>query len=210
MRGINLVLKRLMDILGSLIGIVILLPVLIIVALAIKIDSKGPVFFRQERLGKNGKVFKIVKFRTMIENAESVGTGVFTSNSDNRVTKFGKILRGTSLDELPQLFNILLGSMSIVGPRPPVIYHPYLYENYPEKYKDRFSMKPGVTGYAQVIGRNTLTWEERFDYDLIYIHKFNLLFDLKIIFKTFMVFNNKKEIFDTENKRERKDSNVKR
>jgi lipopolysaccharide/colanic/teichoic acid biosynthesis glycosyltransferase len=179
-------------------------------ALTIKIDSKGPVFFRQERLGRNGKVFKIVKFRTMIKNAESVGTGVYTSNNDNRVTKVGKFLRGASLDELPQLFNILFGSMSIVGPRPPVKYHPYLYEDYPERFKDRFSMRPGITGYAQVIGRNTLTWSERFEYDLIYIQKFNLILDLKIIFKTFMVFNNKKEIFDTENKRERKDRDVKR
>src|SRR5690554_1181168 len=126
MRSINLVLKRLMDIFGSLIGIILLLPVLIIVALAIKIDSKGPVFFRQERLGKNGKVFKIIKFRTMVVNAEKIGDGLTVKeDSDTRITKVGKFLRKFSIDELPQLFNVFLGNMSIVGPRPPVTYFPY-------------------------------------------------------------------------------------
>lgn len=187
MRTINLVLKRLMDIFGSLIGIILLLPVLIIVALAIKIDSKGPVFFRQERLGKNGKVFKIIKFRTMIVNAENLGTGLsIRSINDNRITKIGSFLRKSSLDEIPQIFNILINQMSFVGPRPPATYFPYKgYENYPESFKKRFDMKPGITGLAQIKYRNNVSWDERFVEDCKYIDSYNFIVDIKILFLTF-------------------------
>lgn len=187
MRKINLIIKRLIDFFGSLLGLIILSPILIIIAILIKVTSKGPVFFKQERLGKNGKVFKIIKFRTMVVNAEKIGSGLFLkSENDNRITKIGKFLRATSLDELPQLINVLLGQMSLVGPRPPVPYHPYKYEDYNEFQRKRFLMKPGMTGLAQVKVRNSVSWDERIQYDVEYIEKFNILFDFSILFKTFL------------------------
>lgn len=187
MRKINLIIKRLIDFFGSLLGLIILSPILIIIAILIKATSKGPVFFKQERLGKKGKVFKIIKFRTMVVNAEKIGSGIFLkSENDNRITKIGKFLRATSLDELPQLINVLLGQMSLVGPRPPVPYHPYKYEDYNEFQRKRFLMKPGMTGLAQVKVRNSVSWDERIRYDVEYIEKFNILFDFSILFKTFL------------------------
>src|SRR5699024_1667881 len=151
--------KRIMDLFASLLGILVLSPFLIIISLAIKFTSKGPVFFKQERLGKDGETFKIIKFRTMIDKAEEVGMGIKTSANDPRITKVGNLLRKTSLDELPQLFNVVVGNMSIMGPRPPVPYHPREYKNYSEHQVQRFKVKPGITGYAQVKGRNLLTWD---------------------------------------------------
>lgn len=186
MRNINLFLKRCIDFLGSLIGIIILSPVFAIISVLIKLTSKGPVFFLQERLGKDGKVFKIIKFRTMIVNAEHMGDGLrVKEGTDPRITKIGRFLRKTSLDELPQLFNTLAGSMSLVGPRPPATYHPYNgYENYPIWAKKRFQMRPGVTGLAQATVRNSASWDERIRIDNEYIDKFNVLFDIKILFMT--------------------------
>lgn len=184
--------KRILDFIISLIALIILLPVFLIIGIAIKLDSKGPIFFKQERLGKDGEVFLIYKFRTMVDNAEKVGSGIYTSKTDPRITKIGAFLRRTSLDELPQLINILKGEMSIVGPRPPVPYHPHKYENYPEKQKQRFTVLPGITGYAQVNGRNNLTWDERIEYDIEYVENYSLLLDLKIILKTIgYVFSSK-------------------
>lgn len=199
MKSFNLILKRLIDLFGSLIGLIILSPFLLIIAFAIKLTSKGPIFFKQERLGKNGKVFKIVKFRTMVVNAESIGDGLrVKSESDNRITNIGRILRKTSLDELPQLINVLVGEMSLVGPRPPVTYHPYDgYENYPDWAKKRFSMKPGITGLAQVTVRNSVTWDERIEVDNKYIEKFNIWLDIKILFKTlFKIFRSENIYLD--------------
>src|SRR6056297_4320157 len=143
MRELNLFIKRLIDFFGSFIGSIIISPVLIIIALLIKITSKGPIFFKQERLGKDGKTFKILKFRTMVVNAEKIGDGLFVkTEQDNRITKIGKLLRATSLDELPQLWNVIVGDMSLVGPRPPVPHHPYEYQKYPDWTKPRFEMKP--------------------------------------------------------------------
>lgn len=166
---LTMILKRLFDLIVSSIGLIILLPVLIILSIVIKIDSKGPVFFSQERLGKKGKVFKIYKFRTMVNNAEKQGMGIFTNESDSRITKIGRMLRKTSLDELPQLINVLRGEMSIVGPRPPVTYHPRRYEEYSEFQRRRFEVLPGITGYAQAVGRNSLTWDERIKLDVEYV-----------------------------------------
>lgn len=191
MRTVNLFFKRLIDIIGSFIGIIILSPILLIISVLIKITSKGPVFFKQERLGKNGKVFKIIKFRTMIVNAEKIGDGLAVkSENDNRITKVGKFLRRTSLDELPQLINVLIGDMSLVGPRPPVTYYPYNgYENYPDWAKKRFTMRPGVTGLTQITVRNSVSWDERIRIDVKYISKFTLFLDLIILCKTiFKVF----------------------
>src|SRR5690554_8174346 len=139
MRRINLFFKRIIDMVGSFIGILLLSPLFLFISILIKIDSKGPVFFKQERIGKNGKTFKILKFRTMVVNAENIGDGLTVkSESDSRITKVGRILRKTSLDELPQLLNVLVGEMSLVGPRPPVPHHPYEYMKYPSWAKSRF------------------------------------------------------------------------
>ena len=197
MRTFNLALKRIVDIFGSLVGLVILLPLMIIIAILIKLTSEGPVIFKQERLGKNGRVFKIYKFRTMVVNAENIGDGLTVkSESDSRITKVGRILRKTSLDELPQLFNVLVGHMSLVGPRPPVTYHPYNgYDNYPDWAKKRFKMRPGITGLAQVTVRNSVTWDERIKVDNEYIDKFNIWLDIKILFMTIVKILNSESIY---------------
>lgn len=197
MRQINLAIKRCVDCLGSLIGLVILSPFLLIIALIIKLTSKGTVFFLQDRLGKEGKTFKIIKFRTMVMGAEKKGDGLFVyGTNDNRITAIGKILRKTSLDEIPQLINVFKGDMSIVGPRPPVTYFPYKgYEGYPEWAKKRFQIRPGITGLAQVRTRTTAPWDERIVIDNEYVDKFNVLFDLKIIFKTFAAVFGSKNIY---------------
>lgn len=189
-------LKRILDFILSLIAIIILSPVFLIIAIAIKIDSKGPVFFLQERLGKDGKVFKIIKFRTMVVNAEHIGDGLkVKSEKDNRITKIGKILRKTSLDELPQFVNVLKGDMTIIGPRPPVTYYPYKYEEYTEEQKNRFNVKPGITGLAQVKVRNSVSWDERIKIDLLYVKKVTFLSDIKIAILTFISVFNKKGIY---------------
>lgn len=187
-RKLNLFIKRLIDFLGSLIGGIIISPFLIIIAITIKLTSKGPVFFKQERLGRNGKVFNIYKFRTMVVNAEKIGDGLSVkSENDSRITKVGKFLRATSLDELPQLINVILGQMSLVGPRPPVTYYPYDgYDNYPAWAQKRFTMRPGVTGLTQITVRNSVSWDERILVDNQYIDTFNLWLDIKILFKTFL------------------------
>lgn len=186
MRNINLFIKRTIDIVASIIAIIILSPLMLIISLYIFFTSRGPVFFYQARLGKDGKVFKIIKFRTMVVNAENMGDGLkVKSEGDSRITSGGRFLRKTSLDELPQLFNVLKGEMSLVGPRPPVVYYPYDgYDNYPEWAKKRFSMKPGITGLAQVSVRNSVSWDDRIRIDNRYIDSFNIFLDLKVLFLT--------------------------
>ena len=189
MRKINLFIKRAADFLCSGLGIILLSPLLLVIALWIKLSSKGPVFFLQERLGYKGKPFKIIKFRSMVVNAEHIGDGIYINEkSDNRITKVGRFLRSTSLDELPQLFNVFVGDMSLVGPRPPVTYYPYDgYENYPDWAKKRFEMKPGMTGLVQVKMRNESSWDERIVVDNQYVDNFSVLFDLKILLQTVMI-----------------------
>ena len=186
MRSFNLFLKRLFDILFSGLGLILFSPFILVIAILVKASSKGPVFFLQERLGRKGKVFKIIKFRTMVVNAENIGTGIkVDGKGDPRITKIGKILRATSMDELPQLFNVFKGDMSLVGPRPPVVYHPYNgFDNYPEWAKPRFQMRPGMTGLVQISTRSKSSWDDRMKIDLEYIDKFNVLFDIKILFGT--------------------------
>lgn len=185
MKQIRLFIKRIFDFFGSLIGIIILLPLLLIISIIIKINSKGPVLFKQKRLGKNGKVFNIFKFRTMVTDAEKKGDGIFVKNeNDNRITSVGKILRSASLDELPQLLNVIKGDMSLVGPRPPLPYHPYEYEEYPSVQKERFKMRPGVTGLAQVKVRNSVPWDKRMTFDVEYVNNFSIWLDFKIILLT--------------------------
>jgi undecaprenyl phosphate N,N'-diacetylbacillosamine 1-phosphate transferase len=206
MRTLNLFIKRLVDFFGSVIGIIIISPVLIIISILIKLTSKGPVFFRQERLGKNGKVFKILKFRTMIVNAEKIGDGLSVKDeNDNRITRIGKLLRATSLDELPQLWNVLIGEMSLVGPRPPVTYFPYKgYKDYPDWAKNRFTMRPGVTGLTQVTVRNSVSWDERIVVDNQYIDSFNMWFDVKILFRTFRKLLKSENIYMKADKQNKK------
>lgn len=191
--------KRSIDILLSLIAIILLLPLLLIIAIAVKIDSKGLALFKQARLTKNGKVFTMYKFRTMVENAEQMGTGLFNYANDFRVTRVGKFLRKTSLDELPQLLNIIKGDMSIVGPRPPVSYELGEYENLSYEYKRRFTVLPGITGLAQVSGRNEISWDEKVKYDNQYIDlfkKYGVLLDFKIILLTVVNVFKMKDIYE--------------
>jgi lipopolysaccharide/colanic/teichoic acid biosynthesis glycosyltransferase len=165
----------------------LVLPLFIIVAIAIKLDSKGDIFFRQARLGKDKKSYMIYKFRSMVENAENMGTGIFNMKNDLRVTKVGQFLRDTSIDELPQFVNIINGTMSFVGPRPPVTYELGNLDELSQEFEDRFRVKPGVTGLAQVSGRNELSWDEKVKFDNEYIEKFykyGIVYDIWFILLT--------------------------
>lgn len=189
--------KRLLDFILSIFATIILSPIILIISILIKCTSKGPIFFLQERLGKDGRVFKIIKFRTMVVNAEKIGDGIkVKSETDNRITKIGKILRASSLDELPQLINVIKGDMALVGPRPPVTYHPHKYEEYPEEQRNRFAVKPGITGLAQVKVRNNATWDERIAIDLEYIKNITLINDIKILFLTVIKVFKKEKIYN--------------
>lgn len=184
MRNMQLCVKRVSDIAISAAAILILLPVLIVIAIAIRLDSKGPAVFTQERAGKNGKVFRIYKFRTMRIPEESLDENGNQFEPKRRITRVGRFLRRTSLDELMQLFNVLNGTMSIVGPRPTL---PYQIERYTPRQWGRLSMSPGITGWAQVNGRNDLSWTEKIEYDLEYVNNYSWWFDLKILFRTVKV-----------------------
>lgn len=184
--------KRLIDIVGSLCGIILLSPLFLIVAILIRLeDPKGKVFFAQERNGKYPKTFKMYKFRSMVHNAEDLlkdlmdrneQTGpVFKINDDPRITKVGKFIRKTSIDELPQLFNVLKGDMSLVGPRPPI---PHEVDQYNSYQMQRLAVKPGLTCIWQVSGRNNIGFDEWVEMDIEYIKTRNLWLDIKLIFKT--------------------------
>lgn len=169
----------------ALIGIIFFWWVFLIVAIAIKIeDPKGPAIFKQERLGKHGKVYWMYKFRSMKVGAEHTGTGVYSDNRDTRVTKVGRFIRATSLDEIPQLWNILKGDISLIGFRSPLTYHPWTWEEYTEEQKKMFELKPGITGWAQVNGRRTVEWNQRIEYNIWYAEHVSFLLDLKILFMT--------------------------
>ena len=189
--------KRLLDIMFSFIGIVVASPVLAIVALAVKLDSKGPVIFKQERMGKDGKVFLIYKFRSMCVGAEKMGSGQYSFKGDSRITRVGKIIRATSLDELPQFFNIIKGDMSFIGPRPTLTYHPWKLEEYTDFQRRRFEVRPGITGLAQVNGRKKIDWVDRIKFDVEYVDNMSLALDCKILFKTvvnvFMMKDNRND-----------------
>lgn len=178
------ILKRIFDFIIAGVGLIVLSPFLLITAFLIKLDSRGPVVFKQERLGKNGVPFKIWKFRSMCVGAERQGTGVYSYKGDTRITKVGKIIRATSIDELPQLVNILKGDMALIGPRPALTYHPWPYEQYTEHQKHMFDVLPGVTGWAQVNGRKEVPWPERIELNVWYAKNMSLWLDLKIFFMT--------------------------
>ena len=196
---INSLIKRLMDITVSAAAIIILLPIWIIIPLCIKMDSKGPVLFKQGRRTKDGRIFNMYKYRSMVVNAEKIGAGLFNYKDDPRVTSVGRKLRDSSLDELPQLFNILLGDMSLVGPRPCVTYELGDFDTLNRKYRKRFAVKAGLTGLAQVKGRNDISWEEKVTYDNLYIDnfkKYGVIYDLWIILCTFGKVFQKQNIYE--------------
>ena len=183
--------KRFFDILISLIALIVALIPMLFVAIAIKLESKGPVIFKQERVGKNGKVFHIYKFRSMYVGSEKTGSGVYSGKGDKRVTKVGRFLRATSLDEIPQFFNLLKGDMSFIGPRPPLTYHPWKWEEYTEEQKRMFSVRPGMTGWTQVHGRKDVEWNKRIELNVWYVDNLSFWLDVKIIFMTIVkVFSN--------------------
>lgn len=201
--SLNSVLKRTIDIFGSLIGLILLSPLFVLIAVLIKIeDPKGSLLFYQTRIGKNEKPFRMFKFRSMVSNAEEklkellaqneIEGAMFKMKNDPRITRVGKFIRKTSIDELPQLINVLRGDMSLVGPRPPVVRE---YAEYTDYDKLRLTVTPGCTGLWQVSGRNKLSFKEMVELDLKYIQKRSVVFDLIIIFKTFRVFFGAKDAF---------------
>lgn len=176
--------KRLVDFCIALIALAVLLVPLLIVAILIKLDSRGPVIFKQERLGRHGVPFRIWKFRSMCVGAEQQGSGVYSFKGDKRITRIGRFLRATSIDELPQLVNILCGDMALIGPRPALTYHPWPFEQYTEHQRHMFDVLPGVTGWAQVNGRKEVPWPERIELNVWYAQHVSFALDCKIFFMT--------------------------
>ena len=176
--------KRILDCIISLLVLIIGGIPMLIVALLIKLESPGPAFFKQKRIGKDGKVFEILKFRSMCQGAEHTGSGVYSGKGDARVTKVGRFIRATSIDELPQCINILRGDMALIGPRPPLTYHPWSYAEYTDEQKRMFEVRPGITGWAQVNGRKGVEWHKRIELNVWYVDHVSFLLDLKIFFMT--------------------------
>ncbi|MBR3655740.1 MAG: sugar transferase [Prevotella sp.] len=220
MYHLNLFLKRCIDLGFSIVAVFVLSPIFIIVAIAIKMDSKGPVFFKQGRRTKDGRIFQMLKFRSMVVNAEKQGTGLFSYDNDPRVTKVGAFLRRTSIDEFPQFFNVLMGDISVVGPRPCVTYELGDFDTLNKKYKKRFQVKGGITGLAQCKGRNENSWEEKVTYDGQYVDllkKEGVWIDIKIIWWSFLkvfqsadVNEDQREGMSAEESAEMDDEEVKR
>lgn len=173
--------KRAIDTVLSLLALVILSPLLLITAIAIKLSSPGPVLFKQQRLGLHGKEFTIYKFRSMAVGAEHTGSGVYSEKGDPRVSTIGRFIRKVSIDELPQLVNVIKGDMAIVGPRPPLTYHPWPIDQYTEEQFHMFDVRPGITGWAQVNGRKTVEWPRRIELNVYYARNLTLAFDIKIL-----------------------------
>lgn len=176
--------KRTVDILLSLLGLLFLWLPMLIVALLVRLDSPGPALFRQKRLGLNGREYEMYKFRSMCVNAEHTGSGVYSGKGDSRVTRMGRILRATSIDELPQLVNILKGDMSFIGPRPPLTYHPWPLEEYTPQQRRMFEVRPGITGWAQINGRKAVEWNRRIEMNVWYVDHVSFGLDMKILLAT--------------------------
>ena len=187
--------KTFFDFIFAFVAIIILSPLFLIVSIAIIIDSKGKIFFLQDRLGLNGKVFKVIKFRSMTTNYILEDGKNKLKENDPRITQVGKFIRKTSIDELPQVFNIFKGEMSFIGPRPPLTYFPKKFNNYTEFEKKRFSVKPGISGLAQLRCREVHDWNINIPIDVEYVNKQSFLFDLTLFFKSFFVFFNTSNIY---------------
>lgn len=199
MYKLNCFIKRIFDIVSAGALALVLTPLWIVVAIAIKFDSKGPVFFKQNRRTKDGRVFRMLKFRSMVVNAEQMAAGLFNYENDPRVTKVGRILRDTSIDELPQLFNIIKGDMSVVGPRPCVEYELGDFDTLNKRYKKRFQVKAGLTGLAQTMGRNDNSWDNKVTYDNQYVdafEKYGVLIDIKILWNSVIKVSKKENIYE--------------
>ena len=183
--------KRAIDTILSVLALVILSPLLLLTAIAIKLSSPGPVLFKQQRLGLGGREYTIYKFRSMTVGAEHTGSGVYSEAGDPRVTKIGKVIRATSIDELPQLINIIKGDMAIVGPRPPLTYHPWTIGEYTSEQLHMFDVRPGITGWAQVHGRKSVEWHERIRMNVWYTQNVSFALDVRILLMTvFKVLRN--------------------
>ncbi len=173
---------RFFDIAASAAALVVLSPIMLAVAASIKLEDGGPVFYLQERIGYMGRRFRLIKFRSMVVNAEKLGAGLYIDGeNDSRITRVGRFIRRWSIDELPQLFNVLKGDMSLIGPRPGMPFH---LAQYTPRQKMRLLVKPGITGWAQINGRNSLSWPERIELDLWYIEHRSLWLNLKILLRT--------------------------
>lgn len=176
--------KRALDIAVSLAVLIVGAIPMALVILAIRLESPGPAIFKQKRIGRDGKVFDFYKFRSMCVGAEHTGSGVYSDKNDSRVTRVGRFIRATSIDELPQVINILKGDMSLIGPRPPLTYHPWPYGDYTEQQKRMFAVRPGITGWAQVNGRKCVEWNRRIELNVWYVDHVSFLLDMKIFFLT--------------------------
>jgi lipopolysaccharide/colanic/teichoic acid biosynthesis glycosyltransferase len=185
-------LKRALDVAASAGALALGAPVLALAAAAIKLEDGGPVFFRQERIGKDGEAFHILKLRTMVVGAEKLGAGYAIDEGDNRITRIGALLRRTSLDEVPELVNVLRGDMSLVGPRPTLRYQ---VEQYTEHQRRRLEVLPGVTGWAQVHGRAALPWPERIELDVWYVDHASLALDARILWRTAVQLFRRAEVY---------------
>ena len=173
--------KRALDLVAALGALTVLSPLWLLLALLVKLDSRGPVFYRQERIGRDGRPFRLFKFRSMVQGAEKKGAGILVEKNDARITRVGRVLRKLSLDEIPQLFNVVSGDMSLVGPRPGLRYQ---VEQYDDVQRRRLLVRPGVTGWAQVHGRNAIDWGRRIELDLEYIDRLSFGTDLLVLLKT--------------------------
>ena len=191
--------KRVIDLVIAIPVFVIAFIPMVLIGIAVKLDSPGPILFKQERIGKDGKVFSMLKFRSMCVGAEKKGSGVYSGKGDVRVTRVGRIIRATSLDELPQLINVLRGDMSLLGPSPPLTYHPWPIEEHTEEQLHMFDVRPGFSGWAQINGRKDVEWHHRIELNVWYVRHVRFSLDVQIFFMTiFKVLLNK----DNENKGE--------
>jgi lipopolysaccharide/colanic/teichoic acid biosynthesis glycosyltransferase len=173
--------RRAVDVVVSAVVLLVTAPLVALAMLAIRIESRGPVIYRQRRIGRDGVPFDVLKLRTMVDGAEHIGAGLAVNENDSRITRVGALLRRTSLDELPNLLNVLRGDMSLIGPRPTI---PVQVASYTERQRGRLAIKPGITGWAQVHGRASLPWSERIELDLYYIEHRSLALDLRIVLRT--------------------------
>ena len=191
-RQIALALKRAFDILVALTALTLLSPFIVLAALAIKLDTRGPISYLQNRVGRDGKVFACVKFRTMVVGAENQGLGLEVAQDDDRITRVGQLLRNWTFDEVPQLINVLKGDMSIVGPRPTV---PEQVARYTTRDRRRLQVKPGMAGWAWIHGRNSIPWRERIDLDIWYVDNWSLALDARILWKSFAVLLRREGVY---------------